>query len=417
LHGWLRKDSYGHSNRLWSHDIGKSYIEARLKAILESSEQEWNVDLMISNLVGIPVLLRSGTLDRAVHSWESRRFYRILKENSLKYARKNNITKQIFTELKDKEHWFWDSLQSTDGGVVNDAEIRQFISNCINTPFENIYAKKSKYTLFNPATSYGKSGIQVLVQEFPFQKSTVEIEFLDNGLVIYLKTKNVKNLKLKHEYFLSKNLHPSKIKIDDHLFELVGRNYQDFLFIRSDSTWSMQFEYEKDIKFYGPIRSIFSKPYALVVNTKNDTLKNHFINAALYLSIENWMTSYHGSLSVLYDYELTPDIISKFNLIRIGNDHDRILEKIPLLRGKEFGYVVRNGKDLLLGSSNLDRLYDILDCAATPTIPPMTRSPLAYLIPDVFVVGEESRMSGYGGVLAAGFWNNQGDFDSNLFYI
>ena len=43
--------------------------------------------------------------------------------------------------------------------------------------------------------------------------------------------------------------------------------------------------------------------------------------------------------------------------------------------------------------------------AGEPTIPPMARSPFSNTLPDVLVTGPEFAARGYGGVLAAGFFD------------
>ena len=42
---------------------------------------------------------------------------------------KNNAVSEYY-ELVKKGHWWWDSISSNDGGVVNDEQIRQFYQKC-----------------------------------------------------------------------------------------------------------------------------------------------------------------------------------------------------------------------------------------------------------------------------------------------
>jgi len=51
-------------------------------------------------LQGLSVMIRIGANDRTVHPFFTRRMYRLLMEERI------NVT---YSELADKEHWWWDS--------------------------------------------------------------------------------------------------------------------------------------------------------------------------------------------------------------------------------------------------------------------------------------------------------------------
>ena len=67
---------------------------------------------------GIPVMIRIGASDRTVPLYFSRRMYRLLKEQG------NDVT---LTEVPGKEHWWWDTYTTNDGGIVNDRDMRKFL--------------------------------------------------------------------------------------------------------------------------------------------------------------------------------------------------------------------------------------------------------------------------------------------------
>lgn len=62
-------------------------------------------------------MIRTGAADRTVHPYYSRRMYRLLKQQ------KTNVT---YDEIPNKEHWWWDTYKTNDGGVTNDPVIRGF---------------------------------------------------------------------------------------------------------------------------------------------------------------------------------------------------------------------------------------------------------------------------------------------------
>jgi len=62
-------------------------------------------------------MIRTGAADRTVHPYYSRRMYRLLRQQ------RTNVT---YDEIPNKEHWWWDSYKTNDGGVTNDPIIREF---------------------------------------------------------------------------------------------------------------------------------------------------------------------------------------------------------------------------------------------------------------------------------------------------
>lgn len=57
--------------------------------------------VMHSMFQGLNVMMRIGAEDRTIHPYFNRRMYRILSEWKI------NVT---YVEVKDKEHWWWDSM-------------------------------------------------------------------------------------------------------------------------------------------------------------------------------------------------------------------------------------------------------------------------------------------------------------------
>ncbi len=62
-------------------------------------------------------MIRIGAADRTVHPYYTRRMFRLLRQQ------RTNVT---YSEIADKEHWWWDTYKTNDGGVVNDPVIRNF---------------------------------------------------------------------------------------------------------------------------------------------------------------------------------------------------------------------------------------------------------------------------------------------------
>ena len=100
-------------------------------------------------------MIRIGAADRTVHPYYTRRMFRLLRQQQ------TNVT---YSELADKEHWWWDTYKTNDGGVVNDPVIRNFaISHAKNAGKPSTPASKA----FGLFTSTSNDIYQSVVQKKP----------------------------------------------------------------------------------------------------------------------------------------------------------------------------------------------------------------------------------------------------------
>jgi len=205
--GWIKKEHYGDSNRFFVHDVGGSYVDPKLKYVLEATFAEHNADFFAGNLRGIPVLARVGSEDKAVPPWEVRRIVRVLRSHGV------NVS---FSELKGKEHWWWDTKHGNDGGVLNDRAMRNFFAESFGADgnrHRNVSGDESSFStlvVVNPASSGSKMGVRVLQQHVPFQNSKVKFEFFRGEKgdtsntrrveVVSLTTRNVRRMRVDSRY-------------------------------------------------------------------------------------------------------------------------------------------------------------------------------------------------------------------------
>ena len=81
-------------------------------------------------------MVRVGAADRTVHPFFARRMFRLL------HQQKTNVT---YSEIADKEHWWWDTHSTNDGGVMNDPVMRKFaLTHALNTAKNDIKSPTSK---------------------------------------------------------------------------------------------------------------------------------------------------------------------------------------------------------------------------------------------------------------------------------
>ena len=64
---------------------------------------------------------------------------------------------------------------------------------------------------------------------------------------------------------------------------------------------------------------------------------------------------------------------------------------------------------LIISGNSIEGIRDAVHLA-TPTIPPMTRSPFSNMVPDYVITGPSFRAQGPGGYLCAGFWGNRWEY-------
>ena len=96
LSGWWRREQYADANILFDLDQQLEHLDPALRAVLEASIIDHDSSLLAANLIGLPVMLRTGDQDGSVPSYHTRRMARLLRELTV------NVS---FTELAGKGHW------------------------------------------------------------------------------------------------------------------------------------------------------------------------------------------------------------------------------------------------------------------------------------------------------------------------
>nr|XP_054758103.1 uncharacterized protein LOC129264279 [Lytechinus pictus] len=468
LAGWIKKEEYGDSNVFFRHDISTSHTDSATKHILEACIAENDADRHISNLQGLPVLTRIGAIDRTVHPFFVRRMNRLLKEQGI------NVT---YTELAGKEHWWWDTWKTNDGGAVNDPKLRHFTNEhaklspsllrsanlqcdvgegegkCTSPSSENKYSRSASgsegdetemvtLTVVNPALGEGLRGVKVVQQLVPFRTSTIKMA-LSNGKA-ELTTRNVERFSitaLGHIPYNWRNI--SSLKIDGILLNtdeehgmMVKENATHFCKTDAGSwlvcTDDALKDDERDYATYGPARRVAEREFLIVTGTASDKSSATLLHLAVYLANLFFLTS-DTVATVIEDASLTVEMAASHNLIIIGGPgHNawaqQFIERLPQLSISENGlslgrcqfsdprtgalFLAPQRKGLLalvLMGNSLQGLEDIMRLAS-PTIPPMTRSPFSNMVPDYVITGPDFRAKGPGGYECAGFWGNRWDY-------
>ncbi|XP_030854704.1 uncharacterized secreted protein ARB_06907 [Strongylocentrotus purpuratus] len=466
LAGWIKKEEYGDSNVFFRHDISTSHTDPATKQVLEACIAENDADRHVSNLQGLPVLTRIGANDRTVHPFFVRRMNRLLKERGI------NVT---YSELAGKEHWWWDTWKTNDGGAVNDPKLRDFTNahailppslshtatsecnvgegegRCTPSSSENKYSQSASgsgeggervtLTVVNPALGEGLRGARVIQQLVPFRTSTIKMVLSNDKAE--LSTRNVARFSitaLRHISYNWRNI--NLLQIDGILLDsekesgsIVKENSTHFC---KTDTGSWQIcasavlkDGERDSDTYGPARRVAERKFLIVTGTMNEETSATLLHLAVYLANLFLLTS-DTVATVIEDATLTVEMAAPHNLIIIGGPGDngwaqRFVDRVPLginENGLSLGWCHfsdpqtgalflaphREGSlALVLMGNSLQGLEDIMRLAS-PTIPPMTRSPFSNMVPDYVITGPDFKAKGPGGYECAGFWGNMWDY-------
>ena len=186
---WIAKESYSVANAFFQGDVQLAFTAPRLQALLLQSLGEFHPDRLASNMAQLRAHIRVGGSDATTHPYFSRRMLRLLQREGA------NATLE---EVKSKEHWWWDTNQDNDGGVLNDGPMRAFYRECearsrgitvtaaaVEAPTASAAALVSFCPLgapgftvraINPGNQRGLCGLAVEQQDVSFSLSTIRAE-------------------------------------------------------------------------------------------------------------------------------------------------------------------------------------------------------------------------------------------------
>jgi hypothetical protein len=335
-------------------------------------------------------------------------------------------------------------------------------------------------SVINPGTHEGFCGARVIQQYSSLSRSVIKIKCnnidIDKRECHLLSGNNVRRMEISLEN--SSFLHNAQqIIIDDHL----TINFDEDSAMSSLSICWDDINYkpyqckslvdpllEKTLRSSGPLRHVYSRPFIIVYGTPQESqLRLSMRDLAVYIGNSN-LAAHNTHVRVITDLDYRS---SKYylqddpaNIIFIGGPtlnkavknlcqykHNDDIEKQHCITPVKFSLNenVEEGISILNFSigphtfTNFDQSLiftmplqtnktsamgvcihantpeGFLDMSrlAWPVPPPMVRAPFANYIPDYMVINQKIWASGFGGVVAAGYWNATWAFDPLQSYI
>ena len=471
--GWLRKETYGDSNFLFSqsvNDVSTSYVEPSLVSVLLSSIGENDLEMHLPLLRSVPHLARAGEADSTVHAFWARRAVRILAAADSDSASSTPSLSRL-SELRGKKHWWWDTERQNDGGALNDAEMRSFFKSVLGPPRTRPALPPLPHDFelmaYSPAAFDGRAGWRILQLHQPARMASARIVSRnasngnDSGGEFELSTRNVRRLMAPSDAVRSGTLRIDgdyvTVAVEAEAAHAVHEGTSVELCRLSlsahwqacdASTWA---DAERGPSTAGPIRQVAHAPFDIVAGSGGDgggaEVRIEMERLAVYLANLYVLTT-DASPPVLTDVDATSELKELLsdgaaarsavgaedvrNWILIGGPRDNMATRMLAIYWSRIGHAATWSSDgalqigscaiptagvgaLILGPKPGGGLALVVDgddsglrdaiAAGEPTIPPMARSPFSNTLPDYIVTGPRFGARGYGGLLAAGFFD------------
>ena len=210
--GWIKKEYYSVANKFMDHDVAVTHTDQAIKHVLRASVLEHEVDQHVGNLAGIPVLARVGGRDVTVHPFYTRRMVRLLHEHYTVLqggvgTGGTGLGEMVeFQEVQGKEHWWWDTRETNDGGTMNDDTVRSFVQRCLQalaqrpSQHPHLAPVPANWTVYsaNPAVLQGRGGVRITAARQPFQMARVQVSISPH--LWSLTTSNCQQVQVSLQY-------------------------------------------------------------------------------------------------------------------------------------------------------------------------------------------------------------------------
>jgi predicted esterase len=401
--------------------LQKAYLhgEAGQQAIRAMSlRQDWPLSF-VENALNLPVFILQGGSDDNVPPVHARMFAERLEDLGYPYE---------YKEDPGRGHWY--SIDSLDVACVDDPDLMHFFQGKVRDPFP----RHVVFSTTNVAHAGRSFWLEITRQQKPYHVSRIEGHVKDRTIEIV--TSNIGEFRIS----LSEDLIPHgriEALIDGRKHRITHTDERVITFARRGG----QFRpgavprpgFSKSPQLYGPIRQAYFSPFVLVYGTQGDAHTADLLLHQARLEAYQWWRRGNGLVEILPDIEVTPDIVSAYNLILFGGTSEnlitsRIERHLPIRRRDDsfvVGGIEVDGESLAAkfiypNPLNRHRLVVVHEGCGYEGLRLSTFVTTLYAgagLPDFIVFDKSVMRLGWGGMIAAGFFDTDWEIDKTLMYL
>jgi len=404
---------------------GDAHADPVLRALLESSIAEFDTDLYTPNLVGLPLIARTGADDDNVPPVNSRRLIRLLNELNGKGG------VPALSEVEGGGHWF--------DGIMTSGDVGDFLAGhtMMHTPLPPFPESYTVVTL-NPASSGARGGLVIQQLRIPARAGRLHVVQQRTQGQLIIKTENVRRFGMTTDNRTTS----TELVIDGTVLPAVRLPEQQYCRLNSPSdpwaicpdscSWCAS---ERSSSSSGPILQVYDRQLLLVVGTHGTVQETARCKAGAVTIANDWLQFGNGVVDIIADDEaLDRADLAAFNLIVLGGPavnsfsaSEASTGNLPVSfeadgRWFSIGWRLFNdpGTGVLFTApwkGNLAVIASGIDeeglRLAIEQFPVRTGT----TVPDYIVVNPEQQWKAAGGVLAAGFWSYDWSFSEVSGYL
>ncbi|MFC2173551.1 prolyl oligopeptidase family serine peptidase, partial [Acidobacteriota bacterium] len=395
------------------------YAHPQLAAIHEMALLGDRTPLFASNAASLPVFVLHGGADDNVPPTHGRRMAGILRSLG---------ADPVYTEVPEKGHWWDDEVKDNGTACVDLDDLMTFLQ----TKERANPQRTVHHRTVNPDQNGKNRWIEVLSLVRPYFPGEVKAAS-DNGGTVTLDLTNIEILRL-----IPEDSWKAKVHVIANGKALPPRKRTRSLIIaRSGDGYRWAEPDAKSLKkrpgLYGPIKAAYFKPFLFVYGTEGDSDRT-----ALNLEIarnlaQKWWIRGNGYVQVLPDSLVSEGDIEKFNLILFGNEETnnltrRIGPSLPIrvthgavrLKGRQYNGSGIAAKFVYPNPLFPDRLVLVWAGTDAEGMALTTAMDTLYSgagLPDFLIWNRDVKRKGWGGVIAAGFFDNRWQLARDLSFF
>jgi predicted peptidase len=370
----------------------------------------------VENARNLPVFILQGGADEQVPPTHARMFARRLDELGYSYR---------YKEDPGKGHWY--SIDSLGVACVDDPDLIGFFTNKVIDEWPRDVVFKTT----DVAQSSRAYWVEVVEQKRLYSESLVEAHV--RGQDIKISTHNVRQLRL----WVSRQLVPAgraRIDLDGTTWSIDFEDSRVATFTERAGAFRMGSSrpsgLAKSARLHGPIKQAYFTPFVLVYGTQGDPAMTDMLLHQARLEAFRWWRRSNGFTEVLPDTEVTTEVIRDYNLILFGGpEANRITRQIDrflpiraakrglVLAGEHFKGEGLATKFVYPNPLNRSRLVVVHEGVGVKGQDLSTFFSTIYAgagLPDFLIFDGSVRRKGWGGIIAAGFFDSRWRVDGTL---